>query len=1253
MRKFLWILLGLLTVAVVGVVVVLMTLDLNAYKSEIEAELEAVTGRDVIIAGDIGITFIPTLAISIEDVRVAGVAGGTGKPFLELPDVLAVVALAPLASLDIVVERIRLIEPVVVLETGPDGEASWDIGPGSDGESQTGAPPAIKIELVDLQDARLIVRDGDTLRRFDNVDLWIEALGPDGPFEAYGQFSHLGRAWTADVDIGRFTRPQLAMNLTLASGDDAVAKLAGTMATTGGGRGFSGQIEADFASLGFLGKLIGLPPMPDPLRGAPFSLGARARVSAQAIRLDDLSVSLGESSATGNAVVGLAQGVDVDLDLSVGKLDVDAILTAAAMAETGAAETFEGEGTPAPWPDDVSLSAALSIDAAIYRDAPVRQITLGVVLDEGVWNLTQAKAQLPGGTSLAMGGSLAMEEGTPTFRGPVEIASDNLRATLEWLGIATGPVPRDRLRRVDFFADVTVSSDVVAMTELDLSFDSSRLTGGIAAKIQAVPALAVDVALDQLNLDAYVLPGEAGETDGEKPLSLALGPYAAYLSLLDLDLKARVDALTYDGVLVSGLQADGALLDGRLVLRSLGAGDVAGAALRMSGEIDPGEGSVALQLGAEAGDAGGLLRLMGVELPIDPAELGAVELVGDIDGNDDRVVIRQRLRTGLGAASIDGTLIEPFGDPTFDGRVGLQSGSYRTLAGALGMELPDVADSPISLAADIVTDGNETDFEAMLDVLDVGLRGSGSVADIESQPVFDLRLQADHGDLAGLLEDLGIDDGFADPGHLSVSLVATGSADLIDVVLARSTIGRSDLRGTLGLYLSEGRPRIEARLEAGEVALDPFLAIASGGTPGDAVATQEVSEDTPRWSHGEFDLGVLNDVDAHVELVAEKALFQGLAFQRPVVVADLADGRLAIERLDGELFGGRVAMTGFIADGSPHAIALDVALANADMEQVLTHFAGSDAIAGRLYLDFTVEGQGLSQRDIVQSLAGEGSVTLRRGILRGIDLRRINDRLGELDGGIAIAALLAEASAGGETAIIAADGAFLASDGVVRSDDLRVLLDGAQADFVLSADLPRWWIDMEGEARLTGHAVAPVLPIAVHGPIDGPERVVDTRFLENFLVQRAAETALRNLAGDAPDGAVGTLPDAPIGEETDAGTVADDTAPEEEIAEQPAGEAVEDEPIVVPPLVEVPVKPEPPEATPQTVFDVRDNTRESGESGESAGTGSGGGLLDLLGGLSKDDAAQPGEPEAGADQPAGDGLDTESLLQDLLGDFGN
>src|SRR5690606_34579874 len=133
--------------AVAAAVVVVLTIDLNGYKPEIEAELERATGRDVTIGGDIQFTLLPSLAIAVDNVAIAGAPGASGDPLLRLPRLEAVVALLPLIGGSVEVERVRLVEPVIVLERGSDGTGSWGLAPEASGDGEAMAVSVGRFEL--------------------------------------------------------------------------------------------------------------------------------------------------------------------------------------------------------------------------------------------------------------------------------------------------------------------------------------------------------------------------------------------------------------------------------------------------------------------------------------------------------------------------------------------------------------------------------------------------------------------------------------------------------------------------------------------------------------------------------------------------------------------------------------------------------------------------------------------------------------------------------------------------------------------------------------------------------------------------------------------------------------------------------------------------------------------------------------------------------------------------------------------------
>ena len=121
----------LMAVVLIAGAVWLLTRDLERYRDEVERQLEALTGRDVTVSGDLSLALVPDLKVALSDVTI----GDTDAPWLRLPEIHAVVSLTSLLTLDLAVERIRIVGPVLTIG-GPDMAGSLtacrgDVSPGS------------------------------------------------------------------------------------------------------------------------------------------------------------------------------------------------------------------------------------------------------------------------------------------------------------------------------------------------------------------------------------------------------------------------------------------------------------------------------------------------------------------------------------------------------------------------------------------------------------------------------------------------------------------------------------------------------------------------------------------------------------------------------------------------------------------------------------------------------------------------------------------------------------------------------------------------------------------------------------------------------------------------------------------------------------------------------------------------------------------------------------------------------------------
>lgn len=163
------ILLGILAVIVViigGGAIYVSTLDFNSYKGEIQEEVKKATGRDLVIAGDIGLELSLTPRLTVSGVRFQNASWGSKPDMVSVGALDVVVALMPLLSSKVEVQRVVLKDVELLLETDKAGKGNWDIagaGKAEDGgEKHTGdgGEGAPSIGDVSLDNIQIIYRDG-------------------------------------------------------------------------------------------------------------------------------------------------------------------------------------------------------------------------------------------------------------------------------------------------------------------------------------------------------------------------------------------------------------------------------------------------------------------------------------------------------------------------------------------------------------------------------------------------------------------------------------------------------------------------------------------------------------------------------------------------------------------------------------------------------------------------------------------------------------------------------------------------------------------------------------------------------------------------------------------------------------------------------------------------------------------------------------------------------------------------------------
>lgn len=332
--------------------------------------------------------------------------------------------------------------------------------------------------------------------------------------------------------------------------------------------------------------------------------------------------------------------------------------------------------------------------------------------------------------------------------------------------------------------------------------------------------------------------------------------------------------------------------------------------------------------------------------------------------------------------------------------------------------------------------------------------------------------------LRGLLAWLGRP--VTTPGGLGPFSVA-GRIDLAPgaIALADARIALDGMEGAgAGRLILGARPRIEASLDLDRLDLNPYFGLDAGpATAGGG------------WSEAPIDLAVLRDFDADLDLTLGALRLRRIETGPVAAAARLENGRLEADLQELALYGGG-GNGRLVVDAAPAApsLAARFVLAGLDARAFLAAATGLDRIEGRGDLSLDVSGGLVTQRALMESLAGSARFAVRDGAIRGVDVTRVAEllRTGIVDGW--------RLTDGARTELYAFAGSFAVADGRASTQDLRLVGPLVDMTGAGTVDLPAQRLSLRVEPRVAferrrGEGIELVgfgAPIRVEGPWANP-----------------------------------------------------------------------------------------------------------------------------------------------------------------------
>ncbi len=368
------------------------------------------------------------------------------------------------------------------------------------------------------------------------------------------------------------------------------------------------------------------------------------------------------------------------------------------------------------------------------------------------------------------------------------------------------------------------------------------------------------------------------------------------------------------------------------------------------------------------------------------------------------------------------------------------------------------------LRADVATRGGEVSFDG---------RGSlnGALAG-------DLRV--DSPDTARFLASFGA-GGVTLPRGLGQSVdLRSGLTLTADRRLALRNIavdlGGNSLTGQADLALN-GTPRITANLRTGALDLSA-LSDETAETGGSGSPTTAGLEG---WSRQEINADWLAAFDGDIALSAESIDLGQLALGPTRAVLRNDRARMVFDLQDMSAYGGKVAGEFVMNNRSGLSVGGKLRAQGVQMRDLLEDTAGVTRFTGDGTAEVSFLGSGQSVDAIMRSLSGAGVLTMGRGTIAGIDLDAL---LGSVD------------AKGGSTVFDSVDATFDIAQGILRNDDLLMLLPNFNATGAGQVNLGARTLDYTvtpKALRVNAARGGLAVPVRITGPWADPEIKADLR----------------------------------------------------------------------------------------------------------------------------------------------------------------
>ena len=1094
--------------------------DWTMWRSTFESEASRTLGVPVLIRGGIDAELLPVPRVTLRAVTVGTDGVSTGGTVDELR---AEFSLGALLRGAVEARAVTLVRPKLRVVLDSAGRLA--------APTNAGAGYGISIDRLVLEGGQLdlLDRGADRTVRLEGLDLHGEARSLAGPFRLEGEGSTGGQRYGVRFSLGRVAEEGSRLRF--------IAEARGRPMVVD----FDGLFRMDRGMPRFEGKASLVRPAAAGSSGDGWRLSGTVRAAPDALVADTLDLALGDEARpvqlAGSARLSLGRALSLDAVLNARTLDADTLFPPAAGSGRTPADAVAGlAGVFARLPvPDIAARIGVAVDQLTLGGTVVRDARLDLTGAPSGWHIDNAEAKLPGTTALRFSGAPARAGSASAFDGDLTFSSDEPATFLRW---AAPRAPGDYVAAVNgpvrLSARISASDTRLAADNLKAAFGAARASGSAAFQFGAPPRLDLALTVDGFDLDPVVAAVRVA-------LAASGGGLEGAFALDGRNLRLSGLPLGTLGVTASGT-------GGAWSLSRLTVDDLAGLRLDGTGRFerlaDPARGQLALTIAGPRAD--GLVPLArivaGTEvadviarmLPVaSPLKLSSTATWGEGGGGSLAAEGTMGLLSGRAAfaRSKSGSpdKVELALSATDAARVlevvglsGLKPGQG---AGRLDMTLLPAPDGGAA-------------FEGRLTLADATASGTGTVrlgTDGTLMPRIKGAVQST--DLSRVLAAVAAMDAGQVPASLAFDLSRDDGRWRFDGLTG--TLAGGPVSGAVALD-ALSPPRLTGTLAVEAVSLPRLIGLWGARSVGADVGNGA-------WSAARFAQGAPPPAGISLNLSARRIELSGTYAVTDGKLRLISDAQsLEVRDLYGALGGGRLSGA-ITVRRRPDSLAAEghLGLEDVDSAVLVAPLSVRAPPTGRVSLSLDLIGNGRSPQTLVQSLSGQGTLSLKALEIPGADPSAIDAVLADTTAGAPpddrrTAQMFDRALQRGPLKLETVETAFGVVNGVVRLSPARAQAGGVRTTFDGTFDPVRLLLDISLEmAAAEGGGAAAGGTISWRGPLGNPERRVTATPLASVIAMRAIERETRRLeerqgfgidtggAGTSPAGSATAPPSLP------------------------------------------------------------------------------------------------------------------------------